>query len=424
MSIDKVKIFGFILWGSIFLTLLSPFLSNFFSIPRLDTMLMPFYGVLTLLFFSLGHYKGSILFLFSSLVVMVFFSFISLVLNYSFDNFVDISFFSFFLFLFLFSCFYLSRCPLGKIRKILFFLSMAILLGFFLEIIFGVQLVQGGEQLSVLDGAFKGFFFNTNDQAVVVTALCTAISFFYILNENNYKTKILGYVVLFFLGVVVFVCASRASLVAYILIIAITIFLNSNNILRYVYGLTSCLFLFFFLNLSYLKPILNFLSGFSWLERSVQRLELVLFAFDEDNSIGYRTEIYQKFFENFKLIFFGYGPRNYEQYFNANPLSYPLGYTNPHSFFIEIYLAFGIFAFLSFIVFLVGAVVLVFLSKNVVWEKKFFFLFSVLVFCWLVWVPSSILRLPLIWYPIFLMLIYILTANPIPKNTVDKAKLC
>ena len=371
---------------------------------------MPVYLLLTVFLFfiyKLEKIEWNFLVYF---LLLILFAFSSLILNFSFDAFVDVCFYSFILFLFFFSLQYVKLKEIKKIRLIIFVLSTLIILGFLTEILLGIQLVNGNDQLEISEGAFKGFFFNTNDQAVVSTSLCSAICFFYILKERNFKIWFIGYMLLMLLGVVVFVSASRAALLGYILTFLFTFFLNAGPLMRLGYLSLISFFAIFIFNITLLIPVLNFLSGFSWLERSIDRFQLALFSLDEDNSVGYRTEIYQKFFENAKVLWLGYGPRNYENYFKEHPLSYSLGYTNPHSFFIEIYLAFGIFALIVFLAFLVKACFFV-QSSKLLSSQKAFFIFTVILFSWLVWVPSSILRLPLVWYPIFLILIYAISIN-------------
>ena len=410
MKIKTEHFFGFFLWLGLVSLILSPSFSTIFSLPRLDTALMPVYLLLTVFLFfiyKLEKIEWNFLVYF---LLLILFAFSSLILNFSFDAFVDVCFYSFILFLFFFSLQYVKLKEIKKIRLIDFVLSTLIILGFLTEILLGIQLVNGNDQLEISEGAFKGFFFNTNDQAVVSTSLCSAICFFYILKERNFKIRFIGYMLLMLLGVVVFVSASRAALLGYILTFLFTFFLNAGPLMRLGYLSLISFFAIFIFNITLLIPVLNFLSGFSWLERSIDRFQLALFSLDEDNSVGYRTEIYQKFFENAKVLWLGYGPRNYENYFKEHPLSYSLGYTNPHSFFIEIYLAFGIFALIVFLAFLVKACFFV-QSSKLLSSQKAFFIFTVILFSWLVWVPSSILRLPLVWYPIFLILIYAISVN-------------
>lgn len=410
MKIKTENFFGFFLWLGLVSLIISPSFSTVFSLPRLDTALMPVYLLLTVFLFfiyKLEKIEWNFLVYF---LLLILFAFSSLILNFSFDAFVDVCFYSFILFLFFFSLQYVKLKEIKKIRLIIFVLSTLIILGFLSEILLGIQLVNGNDQLEISEGAFKGFFFNTNDQAVVSTSLCSAICFFYILKERNFKIRFIGYMLLMLLGVVVFVSASRAALLGYILTFLFTFFLNAGPLMRLGYLSLISFFAIFIFNITLLIPVLNFLSGFSWLERSIDRFQLALFSLDEDNSVGYRTEIYQKFFENAKVLWLGYGPRNYENYFKEHPLSYSLGYTNPHSFFIEIYLAFGIFALIVFLAFLVKACFFV-QSSKLLSSQKAFFIFTVILFSWLVWVPSSILRLPLVWYPIFLILIYAISIN-------------
>ena len=410
MKIKTEHFFGFFLWLGLVSLIISPSFSTVFSLPRLDTALMPVYLLLTVFLFfiyKLEKIEWNFLVYF---LLLILFAFSSLILNFSFDAFVDVCFYSFILFLFFFSLQYVKLKEIKKIRLIIFVLSTLIILGFLSEILLGIQLVNGNDQLEISEGTFKGFFFNTNDQAVVSTSLCSAICFFYILKERNFKIRFIGYMLLMLLGVVVFVSASRAALLGYILTFLFTFFLNAGPLMRLGYLSLISFFAIFIFNITLLIPVLNFLSGFSWLERSIDRFQLALFSLDEDNSVGYRTEIYQKFFENAKVLWLGYGPRNYENYFKEHPLSYSLGSTNPHSFFIEIYLAFGIFALIVFLAFLVKACFFV-QSSKLLSSQKAFFIFTVILFSWLVWVPSSILRLPLVWYPIFLILIYAISIN-------------
>jgi len=406
MKITKSQLYGLLLYVSSSLILLGPFLSTKLGIPRLDTALMPLFLVLSLAVIFFNKLSKDTFAILAFSLMMCLFSFNSLILNFNIENLLDYSFLYFFISLFLYGIIYFEDNCLTKIRQFLVFLSSIILVGFFLEVILKVQLVIGNEELEVSEGAFKGFFFNTNDQAVVSTCFSALITFFFILNEHNKKIKALGYFLVLLLGLVVFISASRAAIVGYTAILFLVFFLNSKFYIKVLYSILGSIFLSFFLNPNFLKPIFNFLVNFSWLERSIVRLELAIFALDEDNSITYRAEIYKKFFENFKILWVGYGPRNYEGYFNINPLSHSLGYRNPHSFFMEMYLAFGLFSFIA----LLG---LIFLSSWIVLKNKFltlnqkiFFIFSIILFCWLVWIPSSILRLPFIWCLILFIVIY------------------
>lgn len=406
MKITKSQLYGLLLYVSSSLILLGPFLSTKLGIPRLDTALMPLFLVLSLVVIFFNKLSKDTFAILAFSLIMCLFSFNSLILNFNIENLLDYSFFYFFISLFLYGIIYFEDNCLTKIRQFLVFLSSIILVGFFLEVILKVQLVIGNEELEVSEGAFKGFFFNTNDQAVVSTCFSALITFFFILNEHNKKIKALGYFLVLLLGLVVFISASRAAIVGYTAILFLVFFLNSKFYIKVLYSILGSIFLSFFLNPNFLKPIFNFLVNFSWLERSIVRLELAIFALDEDNSITYRAEIYKKFFENFKILWVGYGPRNYEGYFNINPLSHSLGYRNPHSFFMEMYLAFGLFSFIALLGLMFLSFWIVLKNKFLTLNQKIFFIFSIILFCWLVWIPSSILRLPFIWCLILFIVIY------------------
>jgi O-antigen ligase len=408
MVLKRSTILGFILYFSLGSLILSPFIAKFFGIPRLDSLLAPLYTLLVLyflLFYGINKRVKSITIV---LIGISLFAFLSLILSFNVERLIDVFYISFLVYLFYFSFIYIKNSGYSSkiIRRLFEFLLFIIFLGFFIEIIFGVQLVIGDEQLSILNNSFKGFFFNTNDQAVVVTSLSAAICFFYIIGQHDKKVRYLGYFLLLVSAVIVFVSASRAALLGFILILIFTLFLNANKYLKLVYAILAIVISTFIFNINFLIPVFNFLSRYSWLERSVERFELAIFSLDSDNSVDYRVEVYQKFFENFKVVWLGYGPRNYFDYFAQNQLSYALGYTNPHSFFIEIYLAFGIFALIFFLAFLVISIYEVFNKSSFLSSQKIFYLVTLLLFCWLVWVPSSIFRLPLVWFSVFIIFIY------------------
>jgi hypothetical protein len=118
---------------------------------------MPFYLLLNLslmFLYKLERVQWSFLVYF---LLLISFAFLSLVLNFSFSAFIDVCFFSFFLFLFLFTGLYTRQNTIVKIRLIIFVLSFLIMIGFFSEVLLGIQLVNGNDQLEVSEGAFKGF---------------------------------------------------------------------------------------------------------------------------------------------------------------------------------------------------------------------------------------------------------------------------
>ena len=407
MNIKFIKIFHYLLLFCFGVIILSPALSSQIGLPRLDSALAFVFVSLSFLTIFFRKTDISFLKLISPLYIIFFFGLLSVIYSFSSDKNLDLFFFGLVIFLFHYS-FLAFNHKNGEqgIRQILLLLSLLILSGFFIESVLGFQLVSGNEELTVKEKAFKGFFFNTNDQAVIVISLAAAVGFFYIIRENEFKIKLIGYILILTLGIAVILSASRTVLLSYLLMLMLLLFLNASAYFKAVYLFFGCILVLFIFNLSWLQELFILLAKIDWLERPIERFSLAIFAMDDDKSVGYRTEIYTTFWDNFKILWLGYGPRDYISYFDQIKLSFPLGYTNPHSFFIEIYLAFGIFAFIAFIYFIVYSAYYITQDHYLNLKEKIFILFILVNFCWVVWVPSSIFRLPLIWYPIFLTLIY------------------
>ncbi|WP_245822059.1 O-antigen ligase family protein [Actinobacillus succinogenes] len=341
------------------------------------------------------------------LYVLFFFVLISLLNSFSSEKAVDSFFFGAVIFLFHYTFLAFNRDDGEKgIRYLVLGLSLIVLAGFFIEALLGFQLVSGNEELTVTDKAFKGFFFNTNDQAVIMISLAVLVGFFFIIRENGWKVKLTGYALLLIIGLAIVVSASRSVLLSYLIMMMLILFLNASVYFKAVYLFFACVIALFVFNLSWLQELFIMLAKIDWLERPIERFSLVIFSMADDKSVGYRTEIYTAFLDNFKILWLGYGPRDYIGYFDQIKLSFPLGYTNPHSFFIEVYLAFGIFAFFAFLYFILYSVYYVLTDYLLAWKERIFILFIFVNFCWIVWVPSSVLRLPLVWYPLFLVLVY------------------
>ena len=130
MKIKTEHFFGFFLWLGLVSLIISPSFSTVFSLPRLDTALMPVYLLLTVFLFfiyKLEKIEWNFLVYF---LLLILFAFSSLILNFSFDAFVDVCFYSFILFLFFFSLQYVKLKEIKKIRLIIFVLSTLIILGF------------------------------------------------------------------------------------------------------------------------------------------------------------------------------------------------------------------------------------------------------------------------------------------------------
>ena len=147
------------------------------------------------------------------------------------------------------------------------------------------------------------------------------------------------------------------------------------------------------------------LNGNVFLENISSRLYLFLFDLDSDNSVGYRQEIYNYFWNNPPFLLYGYGPKNFGEYFGGH-LSGSLGFENPHSFIIELYLGFGIISLLGFIAYVVTYMLQTASSGNFNAKQKFIALAAMVLFLLAGFIPSTIFRMPFIWFPCFMIFIY------------------
>ena len=154
-----------------------------------------------------------------------------------------------------------------------------------------------------------------------------------------------------------------------------------------------------------LQEFLLSLNNNEFLERFSSRLYLFLYDFGSDNSVSYRQEIYNYFADNPPLLLTGYGPKNFIGYFGGH-LSYDLAFENPHSFLIELYLSFGIVSLFAFAAYVYTYCNTIVLRKRLDNRAKWVSVLAMVIFIIAGFIPSSILRLPFIWLPCFMILLY------------------
>ena len=101
----------------------------------------------------------------------------------------------------------------------------------------------------------------------------------------------------------------------------------------------------------------------------------------------------------------GYGPKNFRDYFGGH-LSNSLGFENPHSFIIELYLGFGIISLLGFIAFVAFYFLYTTSSRALTNKSRVLAWVTLGIFLLAGFIPSTILRMPFIWLPCLLIYIY------------------
>lgn len=278
------------------------------------------------------------------------------------------------------------------------------------ELLTGFQFVFADETLSLDTGTLKGLFFNPNNLATTALSITPAILFFFNLNGTDKKSIFTGWILFVLLGIVIFASASRTAIFLYLLLLLLFLIYRKNS-LTTALTIAAVFLLFSMIPSKIIQQFLLSLNGNEFLERFSSRLYLFLYDLDSDNSVSYRQEIYNYFWNHPPFLYTGYGPRNFGEYFGGH-LSSSLGFTNPHSFIIELYLAFGIIALLSFITYLTVYIVTCVTSKTLSAKARFIAIFSIAIFLVAGFIPSTIMRLPFIWLPSFLIFIYIVCNKP------------
>ena len=100
-------------------------------------------------------------------------------------------------------------------------------------------------------------------------------------------------------------------------------------------------------------------------------------------------------------------------------MSSSLGFTNPHAFIIELYLAFGIIALLSFTAYIAVYALTCISAQGLSSKARFIALFSMIIFLVAGFIPSTIMRMPFIWLPGFLIFIYVICNNTQRDQTLE-----
>ena len=293
--------------------------------------------------------------------------------------------------------------PLRFIRRLLIFFCAFIIIPPVIEVLTGTQFVNSDEILAIEAGIIKGFFFNPNNLGTTALFFAPAVLIFFNIGVNK-REYLFGWILFLSLGAIVFASASRTATMSYIILFILNLIYRNNGLFTLMtIGVTGA-------GLSmipkqYIADFLLSMHGNAFLENISSRLYLFLFNLESDNSVGYRQEIYNYFWSNPPLLLYGYGPKNFQEYFGGH-LSDSLGFENPHSFIIELYLGFGMISLIGFICYIIWYAVNVFLSQNLRNKQKAIGLAAIGLFILGGFIPSTILRMPFLWLPCFLIFLY------------------
>lgn len=412
MKIKSHTLYILMIYTMLCAYMLGPMLSFTVGIPRIDNPMSLLFVCATLFiaFFEDKRFPKKMAVALFFLSLMVAWSALHLVISpLTNTQFADLMFFlvvpCFFYLLYL--CISRVGDPLVFIQCLTAVFTLFISLPPLVEVATGIQFVNtSGEELSIEAGAAKGLFFNPNNMATTAVCLAPAVLIFFNYLGRTAKEKSAGWILFALLGAVTFVSASRTAIACYLALLALH-FIYRKNGLTTLLSIAAAYLLFAATPSHIIQNFLLSLTGNPFLERFSSRLYLFLYDFGSDNSVSYRQEIYNYFLEHPPLLYTGYGPKNFGEYFGGH-LSHSLGFENPHSFIIELYLGFGMISLLAFLGYAATYFANIASAKLITGKTRFFALIGMAIFLLGGFIPSSILRLPFLWLPCFLIFIYIM----------------
>ena len=408
MKIKKQNIYITMLYTMVTAYMLGPMLSYKLGIPRIDNPLTLLLVPATLLIFFIENktFNSKAGLMLMAVGLMTGWSAIHLFITpldsvRVMDTFFFLSVAGVFYLLYLI----LSRHenPLRFVRRLLVYFCAFIIIPPVIEVLTGIQFVKSDEILAIEAGVIKGFFFNPNNLGTTALFFAPAVLIFFNIGVNK-REYLFGWILFLSLGAIVFASASRTATMSYIILFILNLIYRNNGLFTLMtIGVTGA-------GLSmipkqYIADFLLSMHGNAFLENISSRLYLFLFNLESDNSVGYRQEIYNYFWSNPPLLLYGYGPKNFQEYFGGH-LSDSLGFENPHSFIIELYLGFGMISLIGFICYIIWYAVNVFLSQNLRNKQKAIGLAAICLFILGGFIPSTILRMPFLWLPCFLIFLY------------------
>lgn len=266
--------------------------------------------------------------------------------------------------------------------------------------LFGLYLFQISTGTYFLPGAdtdlpYSVTFNNSNDLDSFLVAFIPLILFC----VQRFKVSALTTLAVFFaLAMWVIVLGSRFCIVA-LFIIPFMFALFSRNYIVKLMLLSLAGFIGALLSQLNWKKILD---GFSEVDnlvisRSATRLALFLFDRENDKSSSYRVESYLYAINNMDDAIFGVGTKNYDLFYAKGFGADTLVAFVPHSYLIENMIAFG-WAGLLLILLMLGTCLVPLLKDKAL---RFYGLTSFLLFLAVSFVPSTVIRMPLLWFPLF-----------------------
>jgi len=230
------------------------------------------------------------------------------------------------------------------------------------------------------------FFNNPNNLAA--SSLMIFLIIFYL--SKDFGTKMKNRLILSIETFILFITMSRVTLLIFFIVVSLSLFNN-------IYFILFTLLFIIFIIPNFESILLNlYQSDMGLVSENAERLWLGMYGLNDDKSISYRSEIYEYFINHLdSLRSMGYGTRNFSDFFHSTDLAS----LNPHSLIIENFLAFGIPGGILFLIILMVVTLKYFSKSNKIVDPLIISIFAFLI---LSFVPSSSIRLSLMWVPLFI----------------------
>lgn len=249
----------------------------------------------------------------------------------------------------------------------------------------------------------NGPFGNANDFG------CVALLVYLIIFNSNIK-NIYGNIYFYLVLLIIIMTISRTAMVLFLLLIPLRDWLlgYGKKLMRIV-----IITMLVFISLASTKDLwaptidrkLEKEYGYSAITINFRRITSILSITDkhtEDGSVEYRSASYKYAMENLPTQISSLGYQNYKDFYLKGNFTNQLVWRNPHSFLIEVGIAYGVPALLCFMIFLATIIISVHRSSINPIKKRYLYL-STFYTIILSNVPSSIFLMPIFWIPLFFL---------------------
>ena len=255
----------------------------------------------------------------------------------------------------------------------------------------------------------SAFFTNSNDLSVFTLALFLA---FTVLNKY-FDSKFQYLLITFITGFIIFVTLSRSSLLVFILYFIFS-YLKKISFKRSLILVFSLIIIIngFILIHSKLQTNETYNRALSRVE-SISNISLK--SETKDVSSNLRFSIYKIPFMNFSKFIIGNGFNSDEEvmkYYDTGKL------TNSHSFLIQLIFYFGWLGFILLLSFFLSIIIYVIINNKNNFQILFF-IFAQLI---IINIPSSIIRMPVIWLPFFYIIALITSYQNLHEKSLPSYK--